>query len=297
MAALATPPAGAADPSLAAVQLDLADLPPRQECAVGVQTGVRIGGALYETTMQLVVRKTRQQATAAGWLVELTTLEFAQQATNELEELAGYMAEVRGRLLVEVSRTGGLARILNKEELQKKWAALKPALAARYRASTQVTPALLDELGQVLHGEGHLEEVLRRAPEYRLLFPAVFGQAYSPATAQPGRVVLKRFLGELDLPVLTRTHLAEPAAPTGACSLQVLGWIDEAHYPAAGVQQAVRSLTDRPAADPTLELIYRENYALGPAPYLGVAHAASHTRYEVPGVLGREVTALLTTLA
>lgn len=295
MASLTAQPAMAAAPSLA-VQLDLADLPPRQECAVGVQTGVRIGGVLYETTLQLVVRKTRQQATAVGWLVELATLDFVQQATNELEELASYVAEVRGRLLVEISRTGGLLRILNKEELQKKWAALKPALATRYRASTQITPQLLDQLGQVLHGEGHLEEILLRAPEYRLLLPAVFGQAYSPAMAQPGRVVLKRFLGELDLPVLTRTHLAEPPAPTGACTLEVLGWMEETSYPAAGVQQAVRALTNRPGADPTLNLIYRENYVLGPAPYLGVTHAASHTRYEVPGVVGREVTALLTTL-
>ena len=285
-------------PILAAFSLqpDLADLPAQQECAVVVQTELRIGGALYETTAQLVVRKTRQQSTPSGWLVEATTLDFQQEATNDLEELAGFLAEVKGRLLVELDHTGQLCRILNKEELQKKWAALRPALKARYRTSAEVTPQLLDQLGQVLHGDGYLEEVLLRAPEYQLLFPAIFGQPYSTAAARPGTTVLKQFLGELDLPVLTDTRLASPPAADGTCTVQVVGWPAPEGYPAAGIRQAVRAITDRFDVVPNLNLLYSQTFALGPYPYQGVAHAASHVRYEVPGVVGREVTTFLTTL-
>jgi len=286
----------AAEPSAASVQLDLADLPPRQECLVGVQTGVRIGGVRYETSSQLVVRKTRQQATAQGWVVEVTTLDYQQEPNTELEELAGHLAQLKEHLLVEVAHTGHLRRILNKEEIRARWATLEPTLRAKYRTSADITPAVLDQVDTVLQGEEHLEAVLRQAPEYHLLFPAVFQQRYHTATSQPGTAVVKRFLGELDLFVLTEARLAEPPASRGACTVQVVGWVDQALYPAAEVRQAVRALTDRFDVDPTLYLLYRETYALGPAPYDGVRHAASHTRYEVPGVVGREVTALLTTL-
>jgi hypothetical protein len=279
-----------------AVQLDLADLPASQECAVVVQTGVQIGGALYETSARLVVRKTRQQPTATGWLVEATTLDFAQEATNDQEELAGFLADVKSRLLVELDHTGRLQRILNKEELQKKWAALRPALKARYRTSAEVTPTLLDQLGQVLHGDGYLEEVLLRAPEYQLLFPSIFGKMYATANPQSGATTLKRFLGELNLPLLTEARLQAPPAADGACTVQVLGWPAEEGYPAAGIRQAVRTITDRFDVVPTLNLLYSETYALGPIPYQGVTYAASHLHYEVPGVVGREVTALLSTL-
>lgn len=278
------------------LDLDLAELPARQECVVVVQTGVRIGGVRYDTAAQLIVRKTRQRPTPQGWLVELSTLDFSQEPTSDLEELAGYLAQVKEHLLVEIDRTGQLSRVLNKEELQAKWAALKPALQARYRSSAEVSGQLLDQLGTVLHEEGQLEHVLRQAPEYRLLLPAIFGRPYYTAASQPGSTILQRFLGELDLAVRTEARLAAPASAAGACTVQVVGWIDEAHYPAAGVRQAVRALTDRFDVDPALHLLYRENYGLGPAPYQGVTHAASHTRYEVPGVVGREVTALLTTL-
>jgi hypothetical protein len=46
-----------------------------------------------------------------------------------------------------------------------------------------------------------------------------------------------------------------------------------------------------------LQLLYSETYALGPAPYQGVPYAASYLHYEVPGVVGREVTAILSTLS
>ena len=279
-----------------AVRLDLANLPPRQEQSVVVQTGVRIGGVRYDTTTQLVVRKTRQQVTSQGWVVELAKLDFVQDPTTELEELAGYLAQVRDRLVVEVDFTGQLRRIANKAELQTKWAALKPTLQERYRTSGEISPLLLDQLGQVLHGDGQLETVLRQAPEYRLLFPPLFQQDYQLAASLPGSALLKGFLGTLDLTVVTEARLAEPPTADGACTVQVVGWIDQAQYPAAGVRQAMRAITDRLDADPTLNLLYRETYALGPAPYLGVQHAACHIRYEVPGVVGREVTALLTTL-
>lgn len=286
----------AADTRQGSVRLDLADLPPRQECSVVVQTGVRIGGVRYDTSTQLVVRKTRQQVTLQGWVVELATLDFVQDPTTELEELAGYLAQVKDRLVVEVDCTGQLRRIANKEELQAKWAALKPTLQERYRTSTEITPRLLDQMGRVLHGDGQLEAVLRQAPEYRLLFPPLFQQHYHTAASLPGTALIKGFLGELDLAVVTEARLAGPPAADGACSVQVVGWVDPAQYPAAGVRQAVRAITDRFDVDPTLNLLYRETYALGPAPYRAVQHAACYTRYEVPGVVGREVTALLTTL-
>lgn len=278
------------------VRLDLADVAPRQECAVVVQNTLRIGGVTYETSSQLVVRKTRQQITSQGWVVELATLEFLQEPTTELEELAGYLAQVKDRLLVEVDFSGQLRRIANKEELQAKWAALKPMLQEKYQTSAEVTPLLLDQMGQVLHGDGPLEEALRQAPEYRLLFPPLFQQHYHTDVSQPSTALIKRFMGTLDLPVVTEARLAEPPAADGACTVQVVGWIDQAQYPAAGVRQAVRAITDRLDVEATLNLLYRETYAFGPAPYLGVQHAACHTRYEVPGVVGREVTALLTTL-
>lgn len=288
-----TPPAGGAGAGAAALQL--ADQPLRQECVVVVQTGVRIGGALYETASQLVVRKIRQQAAAQGGIIELSTLDFAQEPNNELEELAGYLAQVKSRLLIEVDRTGCLQRVLNKEELLAKWQALKPNLEARYRTSADVTPQLLHQVGEVLNGNGRLEEALGQAPDYRLLLPVVFDQPYSHATSQPGTTTLKRFLGDLDLAILTEARWAAPAG-AAAATLEVRGWVDKARYPAAGVGQAVRALSPRAEMPPALHLLYHETYSLGSAPGQGIQHAASHTHYEVPGVVGREVTALLSTV-
>jgi len=285
---------GVADPYV--VHLDLAELVGSQECALVVQTVVRIGGARYETATNWTVRKTRQPPTPQGGVVEVQTLHFDQEPTTDLEELAGYLAQVQERLVVETDRTGQLSRVLNKAELQAKWTALKPTLQARYRTSAEVSAQVLDQLDIVLGEDDNLERALRQAPGYRLLFPALFGRPYYTAAAQPGSTVLKGFLGELDLALLTETLLAEPASANGACTVQVTGWVDETQFPAAGVRKAVRAITDRLDVDPSLNLLYRETYGLGPTPYRGVAHAASYVRYEVPGVVGREVTALLTTL-
>lgn len=294
MTGTTTPPSTAA---ALPVQLALADQPLRQECVVVVQTGIRIGGVLYETASQLVVRKTRHQATPQGGVLELQTLDFAQEPTTELEELAGYLAQVKSRLLVEVDRTGRLRRVLNQEELQGKWQALKPTLAARYRASTEITPRLLDQVGEVLHGPGQLEEALGQAPEYGLLLPAIFETPYSRHVPRPGTAVLQQFLGELDLPLLTEARLAEPTSAATAGTLEVLGWCNAAQYPAAGVRQAVQALAGHAEDNSVFSLLYQEEYTLGLGPRSQVLHAASHTRYEVSGVIGREITTLLTILA
>lgn len=290
-----TPPPAASVAS-ASVRLELAGQPASQDSVVVVQTGMRIGGALYQTTAQSVFRKTLQQATPNGWVVEVTTLDFTQEARTDLEELTGYLVRIKERLLVEVDRAGQLRRILNKEEVQAKWEALRPSLKAKYRASAEVTPVLLDQMATILREEGHLENVLRQAPEYQLLFPPVFDRLYHTDTSERGRAEVKQFLGALDLPIVTEARLAEPPGAAGTCTVLVAGWVDGEHYPAADVRQAVRAITDRFDVDPTLHLLYRENYVLGPAPYLGVTHAARHVRYEVPGVVGREVTAVLSTL-
>ena len=280
-----------------AAHLTLPDQPLRQECVVVVQTGITIGGVRYDTAAQLVVRKTYRQATAQGGVVELQTLDFAQEPNNEQEELAGYLAQVKSRLLLEVDATGQLQRVLNRDELQAKWQVLHPTLAAKYEASTEITPELLTQVGQALHRPGQLEEALTQAPEYRLLLPAIFNTPYAGSAPHPGTMVLKRFMGELDLPLLTETRLVPPAEAGLGNTLEVLAECDPAQFPAAGVSQAAQALAGRALDSPEFNLLHHESYTLAPGPRPQVLHAASYTRYEVSGVVGREVTTLLTVLA
>ena len=109
-------------------------------------------------------------------------------------------------------------------------------------------------------------------------------------------MTLKRFLGELDLAILTEARWTELDSAATAPTLEVRGWVDKARYPAAGVSQAIRALSPQAVLPPALHLLYHETYTLGPAPGQGILHAASHTHYEVPGVVGREVTALLSAI-
>lgn len=286
----------AAEAPAAALRPELADWPRQRKCTVLVQESVFLGDAIYQTTAQWTFRQERQRATPqGGWVVEVTTLDFGSAETpDDADALVGYLAQqVNDRLLVEVDRTGGLARLLNQAELQAKWAALQSTLRARFRHSAEVTTQTLDEIGEALGRDDYCEQVLRHAPEYYLLFPPIFGSTYHTNVSLPGAAVLPQFWGMLDLPLITEARLAEAPDAASACTLQLLGTLDEARYPAVEVCEIVRELTDRFDVDPTLALLHHERYELGPAPYTDVLHAVRHTHGEVRGVAGRSLLAVL----
>ena len=73
---------------------------------------------------------------------------------------------------------GGLLRVYNKEKLRDQWELLRPELLQKYRRADYITPGMVEGIGQVLPGDGYLEDVLSRGYEYGTLFPPFYGPSY-----------------------------------------------------------------------------------------------------------------------
>ncbi|UOQ55564.1 hypothetical protein [Hymenobacter cellulosivorans] len=256
--------------------------PTTQDYTVTVQTTNLLGNMLYENTRQTTFRKQPLQKTASGWLYEVAVLNFKQTENTGLAQLDADTAQLRRRLLVETDATGALTRIANKEELRAEWAKLEPELRRKYRRSDQITPGMIAGIGQVLHGDGYLEDVLRRGYEYGTLFPALYGQSYGeePVPGQPR--IIARFLGNLDLPFTTRIKRRAETLPDVELALVVEGKVDEEAYPAEAARQGLRTMTDQYDLDTTLNSQHVESYEFDHRSAL--LNAAQFTIFGVQGV-------------
>ncbi|PJJ59363.1 hypothetical protein [Hymenobacter chitinivorans] len=257
-------------------------LPTSQDYTVTVQTTNLLGNLLYENTRQTTFRKQPLQKTAAGWLYEVTVLSFQQTENQGLAQLDADTAQLRRRLLIETDAAGALERIANKEELRAQWAKLEPELLRKYRRSDQITPGMVSGLGQVLHGDGYLEDVLRRGYEYGTLFPAFYGQTYGEHPVPGPPRTIARFLGNLDLPLTTQIKRRTETLTDVELALVVEGQVDQETYPAEAVRQGLRTMTDQYDLDTTLNSQHVESYEFDHRSSL--LNAAQFTVFGVQGV-------------
>ena len=258
-------------------------VPTTLDYLVTVDTSNLLGNLAYVNTRRTRFRKQPLRPTATGWEYLVTTLEFEQTETKGLAQLDADTAGLRDELRIETDTTGTLHRITNKEELRRKWTELEPRLTKKYRHSPDITPGMVQGLGQVLHGEGYLEGILCRGYEYGILFPGLYGTAYDEQPVPGAPRTIARFLGDFDLPLLT-TVRRQPTVPADVqLGLVVTGHVDPAHYPAAGVRDALRELTDQYDLDTRLNLQHLESYEFDRNQEL--RYGAQFTIYGVPGVL------------
>ena len=267
----------------------------RQVFTLTTHATLRLGNLVTESAAQLRVRRTWRATTpSGGYVFDLETLARFQTPAQGSARLMAELAPLLEKLALETDAAGRLVRVVNKLQLRLLWADLLPRLRKKYRHDPDVPPALLAQLGQVLDGDDTLETTLARSPEYGLLFPPLYGQPFSPVVPVAGAALLPGFIGEIDLPLRTEALLAEGDVLPGVAGIvQVAGEVDGSHYPAAEARQALCTLTDRPTLDTRVNALHHEQYTFGP--HHELVAATRHTRAEVPGVLGRQLTVLLHT--
>jgi hypothetical protein len=138
-------------------------------------------------------------------------------------------------------------------------------------------------IGQVLHGDGYLEDVLARGYEYGTLFPPFYGRSYNDEQPVKGRPrTIARFLGNLDLPLQTEVKRRQQVPPDVALGLVVEGKLDTDLYQEDAARQALRTMTDQYNLDTTLRSQHRESYEFDHRDAL--LNAAQFTIYGVQGV-------------
>ncbi|TGE29456.1 hypothetical protein [Hymenobacter metallicola] len=266
-------------------------VPTTQDYTVTVQTTSLLGNLLYENTRRTAFRKQPLQKTADGWLYSVSVLDFKQTETNGVAQLDADTAQLRSHLLIETDAAGGLLRVCNKAELRNQWQALEPKLLKKYRRSEQITPGMVAGIGQVLHGDGYLEDVLRRGYEYSSLFPPFYGQSYDEQPTQGRPRTIARFLGNLDLPLQTEIKRQAQVPADVAVGLAVEGKVDMEAYQEEAARQALRTMTDQYDLDTTLRSQHRESYEFDHQEAL--LHAAQFTIYGVQGVFMNKTLCML----
>ncbi|HEX8658710.1 MAG TPA: hypothetical protein VF690_14290 [Hymenobacter sp.] len=251
-------------------------------CTITVQTTSLLGNLFYENTRTTRFQKQPLEKVGQGWRYAVTMLDFQQTERHGLAQLDADTAALRRQLIIDTDHTGQLVQVCNKPQLREQWNALRPQLLKKHRDSDAISPAMIDGIGQVLHGDGYLEEVLRRGYEYGTLFPALYGQPYGSApTPGPPRTIA-RFLGDLDLPLSTTVKRQSPVPADVAHGLLVEGQLNLAEYPADAVRQALRTMTDQHDLDTTLRAEHVESYEFDDRHEL--RHGAQFTLYGVEGV-------------
>ena len=279
-------------PGAASALVEISRSSARQLYAVTVQDSLRISNCITENTALFYFKKTLHQTTPHSFIFAIETVDFSQTNSHELGPLEEEMVRLKENLLLEVDSSGRLLRVVNKEELRRKWKAIRPVLKARYRNSSVISPAQVEQIGQILNGDGYLETVLARSPEYSILFPAIYDRTYTTTDVHRSASLIPRFVGQLDLPLRLETRLESRENTSELRKIVVEGFVNEATYPAEAVQQALRKLTDTFDLDTNLVSLHQESYVFDDAPLQEMLEATRYTRYEVPGVFGKEIVVL-----
>lgn len=238
-------------------------------------------------TMQLELVR---QPLADGQRCTVLLKQFGQTNPEGLHALAADVARLRQRLVVDIDASGAIVGVANAPELQAQFAALEPFLRKKYRDSALITPAVLDNVGQVLADGEHLARVLAEAPEYGLLFPDLGYRTFSaqPVPHRPRR--LPQVLGAVDVPLQTRAW-AVPAPAGVATAICVEGRPDPEQYRPDDLRQAVRALTGRYDAAAELLVQHLERYEHSATGQL--LSAARFTTAAIPGVFSSKTVATL----
>jgi hypothetical protein len=270
-------------------------LPAGQLCTVTTQTFHHLGNLAYENTAETVFEKTLLDTNAKGQVFRVIIRSFTQTNKGGLNQLDEDMTKLKKELVVETDEAGRLHRILNKTQLKQEFLALRPALLRKYTDAPFITPTIINNLGQVLEGDGYLEDVLNTSPEYRLLFPGLYGRAYA-ATPEPlGHRLIPRILANVDLPLLTTAARTETVPADVAYGVYVTGQVDEAEFRAEDLRQAVRAITDQFDLEVALRARHQESYEFDFSGEL--LYGAQLTDYRVNGVFSTQVVSTLKTAA
>ncbi|MBO0933309.1 hypothetical protein [Fibrella aquatilis] len=262
--------------------LAMPQMPGAQRCLVDVQTTSILGNLAYDNVRKSEFIKTPLKQTPTGWQFRVELVQFNQEETGGLARLDSDTLQLRNNMLVETDHTGQLIRILNKEELRLKWAALRPSLLHKYSHDEQITPVMIEAIGYVLNGDGYLEETLNRGYEYSLLFPPLYTKNYTekPIASRPR--IIARFLGDLNLTFTTTATQRTDLPPDAAYGVFMEGAVDKATYPTEAVRQGLRNITDEPLLDTTLNAQHMESYEFDASSNL--LYGAQSTMYGVSGV-------------
>jgi hypothetical protein len=269
--------------------------PASQQCTITTQTFHHLGNRAYENTTETLFEKTPLGPGEHGPVVLITVRGFTESNPRGLNQLDALLVQLKEELIIELDSKGSLGRILNKEQLAQKYQALRPALLRQADGLPLLTPAIIANIGRLFAGEGYLEDVLRAAPEYGLLLPGLYGQAYSAEPAALGTRLLPRILGNVDLPLLVAATRTPTVTSDVAYGVYVTGKVDEEHFRAGDLQQALRTITDRFDLDTTLRARHQESYEFDAAGEL--RYAARLSDYGVAGVFStQQVCTLKTTI-
>ncbi|HEX8504094.1 MAG TPA: hypothetical protein VF630_01905 [Hymenobacter sp.] len=270
-------------------------LPAGQLCTVTIQTFHHLGNTAYENTAETVFEKIPLSTGGGGRVFRLGIRSFQQTNTGGLNQLDEDMVKLKEELVVETDEAGRLHRVLNKSQLKQKFQELRPSLLRKYTNANVpfITPAIINNLGQVLEGDGYLEDVLNTSPEYALLFPGLYGRAYT-ATPEPlGPRLIPRILGNVDLPLLLAASRPESVPEDVAYGVYLTGRIDETEFRADDLQQALRTVTDQFDLEVTLKAQHQESYEFDNRREL--LYGARLTDYRVAGVFSTQVVSTLKT--
>jgi hypothetical protein len=261
-------------------------LPATQQYAITSQTFHHLGNRAYENTTETLFEKTPLGPGEHRPVVRITVRGFTESNPRGLNQLDALLVQLKEELLIETDAAGGLGRILNKEQLAQKYQELRPALLRQAESLPLLTPAIISNIGRLFAGDGYLEDVLRTSPEYGLLLPGLYGQAYSPEPVALGTRLLPRILGNVDLPLLVAATRTPTVPPDVAYGVYVTGKVDEENFRASDLQQALRTITDRFDLDTTLRARHQESYEFDAAGEL--RYAARLSDYGVAGVFSTQ---------
>ena len=285
----------AATSTLASNALRAPAPPTTQQYTITTQTFHHLGNRAYENTTETLVEKTPLGPGDHGPVVRVQLRGFTESNPRGLNQLDALLIQLREELIIELDAAGGLGRILNKEQLTQKYQTLRPALLRQAEGLPLLTPAIIANIGLLFTGECYLEDVLRASPEYGLLLPGLYGRAYSAEPVALGTRLLPRILGNVDLPLLVTATRTPTVPPDVAYGVYVTGQVDAEHFQAGGLQQALRTITDRFDLDTTLRARHQESYEFDAAGEL--RYAARLSDYGVAGVFSTQQVCTLKPLS
>ena len=244
-------------------------LPPAGEprtYAVRTRTEIRVPGHQLVQASAALVRLTVLDADAAGYLLELVTLELRPEAPSPQAALLTDIARANSPLVVRTDAHGGLLQVANKPALAAQWQEMLPWLQAKYRAQPGAV-ALLDHVApQYAEGTDHLEQALAHKGPCAVLLPGFLGLHSSQGDTRTDAKTVHQALGTAALP-LQVTWTAAAAADVFAPALEVegVGRLDHARFDESACQAFLAPLrggvwTGPPAP---LQVFWREAYTVG----------------------------------
>ena len=238
----------------------LALRPPAEACAYAAALTWEsyVNGAYQHATVhkQLTLRA---EPNAAGYAVEICSLPpvLATPADPEaLAQLAGRLAALYARVLVQAAPTGEVVALLNHAEVLETWARLAPALRAATTEDDQVTTTLLAFVDRQLQTPAGFLRSLDHDYLYQALLPALYNQPLGRAD-HPGRP--RRFAHFFDKVALCFSeHVrVEPGEAPEPLTLRLHGTLDAQTTDVAAIERRIAKefQTSSPAGTPVPAVI------------------------------------------